>query len=182
MFWKKKKVDNEKINLSEKQQIKLINIIYDDCSINLNKILDEFEKWKWDEYIKQDDPQKFFYLLILLLLYIYDAMLKKTYNKEVCYNVMITLLEQYAKKLEKDTDSFYEKALDDIADMDNFINDSISKGADVYSSMFLYLISEGCDVPYEIYSNPKEVLPLFVQKIFMDMADNFPKLIEKLEN
>ena len=177
---KKIDLDNELQELTEKKQIELINIIYKESCKNIVKITDEFEKWKWNSFVKKEDPEYFFYILILIEVYSYDALLRGRYNAEVCNNIMVTMLEQHAKNLEKDSDTFIVKAIQDITEMSKSLNESVNRGIDVFYAMFLYLVNESCNVPEEVLTNSKEVLPLSVISILKDTSRDFPKLIKNL--
>lgn len=176
-----KKTKEKLIDLNDEKQIKLVNTIFKDCNEKIARIIDLFEKFHWEEFIKEDEPDKFFYMLVISELYIYYDILRKTYNKDVCTNVIVTILKEYSKGFNKEPESFIEKALLDSIDMYKNIDNAVKKGANMYDAMFLYLISESCDVPYEIYTRPKEVLPLFVHMVFEDTAKDFQNLLDKIK-
>ena len=88
------------------------------------------------------------------------------------------MLEQHAKNLEKDSDTFIVKAIQDITEMSKSLNESVNRGIDVFYAMFLYLVKESCNVPEEVLTNSKEVLPLSIIGILKDTASSFSNIIK----
>ena len=126
-----------KKKISEEKQIKLINLILEECNKNTNKIIELIDNTDWEDYLVCDDGDEIF-VIISLKLYLYDIELNRIYDKKIVSNIMFTLFDEYSKLLELPFEEFFNKIMDFFNKIDVYLNQKKLS----YSSIY---IMECCD-------------------------------------